>query len=650
MNEKIQKNSMLNSAQDALNHSHDLLLAFSRAAQSIQRASTAEGVYRAIGNRVKSMGGEVSLFMVDNDLQSLTVAYTSYAINLIRRVEKITGKLVIGQQFALASKSKYARTIAAGKIVYMESAKKYGAATFPKPLRLLVDEILNILKIEQAVFAPLHVDDEMLGLMIISGLSLTKSDLPAIESFAGHIAITLRNVRLTQKMQNELSARKRVEDTLRSSEERYRTLFDSMMDGIYRSTHAGKFVDVNPAMVKMFGYSSREEMLEVDIKKDLYFAPEERGSHILDTGRQEIDVYRMRRKDGSEIWVEDHGYYVHDDQGNILYHEGMLRDVTSRKRVEENSLLQSAALEAAANAISIIDKNGMIQWVNSAWVTLTGYSSEEAVGQSASIVKSGKQAAGFYKNMWATILAGKVWQGELINRRKDGSLYFEEETITPVLDEYGNVRNFIAIKLDITRRKQEEEELRLAKEKLEIANLELRFAFEHEQRLAHTDALTGVNNRRYLFEIAEHEFDIARRYQQSLSVIMFDLDHFKSLNDTFGHALGDQMLERVTQIARAELRDADSIGRYGGEEFLIILPVTSAEQAYLLAERVRKGVDALRVETNKGTAAVTLSIGIAEILHTPKDQSVENVINRADEAMYMAKRAGRNRTMLFSVE
>jgi PAS domain S-box-containing protein len=122
--------------------------------------------------------------------------------------------------------------------------------------------------------------------------------------------------------------------SMRESEERYHSLFDRMMDGIYRSSHEGRFIDINPALVKMFGYSSKEEMLNIDIKKELYFSPEERGSHILDTGKEETEVYRMRRKDGSEIWVEDHGYYVHDEQGNILFHEGILRDVTERVRAE----------------------------------------------------------------------------------------------------------------------------------------------------------------------------------------------------------------------------------------------------------------------------------------------------------------------------
>ena len=133
----------------------------------------------------------------------------------------------------------------------------------------------------------------------------------------------------------DITDRKQAENALHEFEERFRLLFDRMLDGVYRSTHDGKFVDVNPAMVKMFGYSSRKELLAVDIKKELYFAPDERGSHILDTGQEETDIYRMRRKDGSEIWVEDHGSYVHDADGNVIYHEGILRDITERKRTEQ---------------------------------------------------------------------------------------------------------------------------------------------------------------------------------------------------------------------------------------------------------------------------------------------------------------------------
>lgn len=139
--------------------------------------------------------------------------------------------------------------------------------------------------------------------------------------------------------------RKHAEEALRESEARYRSLFTQTLDGVYRSTHAGKFVDLNPAMVKMFGYSSQEEMFGIDIQTELYFDPAERDSHILETGEQGQEVYRMRRQDGSEIWVEDHGSYIYDDQGEIIFHEGILRDVTDRKQAELHILHLNAELE-----------------------------------------------------------------------------------------------------------------------------------------------------------------------------------------------------------------------------------------------------------------------------------------------------------------
>ena len=158
--------------------------------------------------------------------------------------------------------------------------------------------------------------------------------------------------RVSKEIENEKKL-KRAEEAIRESRERYLSLFDNMLDGIYRSTHDGKFVDVNPAMVRMFGYSSKEEMLQVDIINDLYFAPEERESNILGMGQEEIEIYRMRRKDGSEIWVEDHGHYVHDEQGRVLYHDGILRDITERKQTEQEQEKMLAQLTQAQKMESV---------------------------------------------------------------------------------------------------------------------------------------------------------------------------------------------------------------------------------------------------------------------------------------------------------
>ena len=172
----------------------------------------------------------------------------------------------------------------------------------------------------------------------------------------------------------------------------------------------------------------------------------------------------------------------------------------------------------------------------------------------------------------------------------------------------------------------------------------LKNALDLEKQLARTDSLTGINNRRYLYELAEREFEISQRYQQPLSVLMYDIDHFKKFNDTYGHMLGDHILKIVTETAVKELRSADTIGRYGGEEFIILMPMTNAEQAYSLAERIRMAVATTNVQTEKGDIFVTLSIGIVEKNYTLPLESVEEIFKRADEAMYAAKEAGRNRT------
>ncbi len=182
----------------------------------------------------------------------------------------------------------------------------------------------------------------------------------------------------------DISDRKRMEEALRASEERYRLLFDRMMDGVYRSTHEGRFVDINPAMVKMFRYESKEEMLRVDIRKDLYFSPADRESLFLDTGQEKIEIFPMRRKDGTAIWVEDHGQYVHDEAGNVLFHEGILRDVTERMRAEReiDEWKQRYELVASASRQVVYDYNiltGAITWSGSLKQVL-GYEMNEMSG------------------------------------------------------------------------------------------------------------------------------------------------------------------------------------------------------------------------------------------------------------------------------
>ncbi len=260
-----------------------------------------------------------------------------------------------------------------------------------------------------------------------------------------------------------VTERKKADERLRQSEERYRSLIDGMLDGTYRSTHDGRFVDVNPAFVNMFGYSNKQEMLDISsISKELYFLPDERGSHILDTGQEEVEVYRMRRKDGSEIWVEDHGRYVHDEHGNVLFHEGVLRDVTERVQAEER-LRQSeeryrSLIDGMLDGTYRSTHDGRFVDVNPAFVNMFGYSNKQEMLDISNVSK----ALYFSPDDRASLFldTGQERVEVFRMRRKDGSEIWVEDHGRYVHDEHGNVLFHEGVLRDVTERIRAEEALR----------------------------------------------------------------------------------------------------------------------------------------------------------------------------------------------
>ncbi len=206
----------------------------------------------------------------------------------------------------------------------------------------------------------------------------------------------------------------------------------------------------------------------------------------------------------------------------------------------------------------------------------------------------------------------------------------------------------VVVTADITPRKQAEDELQRAKQELENTNQELKLALQREKTAARTDSLTGLNNRRHFFDLANHAFAVAQRYHQPLSIILFDIDHFKLVNDRFGHLVGDHVLEQVAVALRRNLRRSDVLARYGGEEFVVLLPNTGGRQAAAVARYLRERVVAHQIATESGPVQVTLSGGVAELL--PGDNGIDAIIQRTDLALYQAKAAGRNRAILYSPE
>ena len=265
----------------------------------------------------------------------------------------------------------------------------------------------------------------------------------------------------------DLTEQKRIEEALKEREELSQKIIGTAMDGFWMLNLEGYVVDVNEAYCRMSGYS-HEELLSmhvssVEVVEDSPKLVVQHVQRIVQHGSEQFES-RHRCKDGRIIEVEViatslklRGHYVF----------AFMRDITERKRAEAYLRLQSAALESAANAIVITDKDGNVIWQNPAFTRLTGYPAGEIAGRNLRFLKSGRHDRDFYQGLWKTILAGRVWRAEMINRRKDGSLYHEENIITPVHAEHGEITHFVAVKQDITRRKQAEQLLQTSQERFQ---------------------------------------------------------------------------------------------------------------------------------------------------------------------------------------
>lgn len=258
------------------------------------------------------------------------------------------------------------------------------------------------------------------------------------------------------------------------------------------------------------------------------------------------------------------------------------------------------------------DLNGVIIETSTAFCEVSGYSKAELIGQPHSIVRHPDTPQSTYEDLWGTITKGNVWSGELKNVAKDGSLYWLDAIIDPIRSESGDICGYISIRQNITDKKQVE-------------------------KLSITDSLTGLDNRLRLDDVLSDEFSRMTRYALNLSLILCDIDFFKMVNDNYGHLVGDQVLISIAKILRLYCRDVDVIGRWGGEEFLIICRETDIDGAMVVAEKLRSLIaDHVFPQVGHKTA----SFGVTLVM--PKE-SVEDALQRADQALYRAKEAGRNR-------
>jgi diguanylate cyclase (GGDEF)-like protein/PAS domain S-box-containing protein len=278
------------------------------------------------------------------------------------------------------------------------------------------------------------------------------------------------------------------------------------------------------------------------------------------------------------------------------------------------------AAEQSSASILIVDTVGVILYANQAAMRTSQYGLEELLGQCATVLYPSEDQDSIYQEISTHVLRGFRWQGELRSRRKDGTIVWEEISVSPLRDRNATISRFLVVKEEISERRELEEELR---------------------HLASTDPLTGLLNRRSFFLTAEQEIARQHRHPRPLAVAMLDLDHFKSINDRFGHQAGDEALRIFAEVCRRHLREPDFMGRLGGEEFAVMLPETSVEQAMLAMERLRAAVEEIKVQiANDQAISITVSIGITGFEQS--DFKIDSALQRADKALYRAKTSGRN--------
>jgi diguanylate cyclase (GGDEF)-like protein/PAS domain S-box-containing protein len=638
------------------------------------------------------------------------------------------------------------------------------------------------------------------------------------------------NRRLFADMEGDIIVRKQVENALRHSEAHFREVFDNTAHGtfIIEVTEDGNF---------RIGDSNKAEEILTTIRRE-----DVMGKLLVDVFPPEVAQalhtnYSRCLEAGESIAYEEEVnlpgvgqrfYYttiapVRDESGRFYRIIGSTLEITARKQMEENLRQLSRAVEQSPASIVITDTAASIEYVNPKFTEVTGYTLEEAIGKNPRILKTSQTPKETHRQLWERLTSGEEWRGEFVNRKKNGELYYEFASISPITDSRGVTTHYLAVKEDITERKQAEEALarhdqeistlyeasleintlsdistllysiirracellkirsgalylfrrddetlevvgihRLPKkwvgikirqdeglagrvvqtkkpitvedyqnwegqldafrdsrarrvlgipliirdqitgvivlldkqvgsfsdndirlmslfadkaaiaienarlfsavqqelaekihteEDLRSANQILQFQLEAIEQLqtelreqAIRDPLTGLYNRRYLDETLKRELARAVRENYPISFVMIDIDYFKKINDTFGHGTGDMVLQKLATQLLGQTRIVDIVCRYGGEEFLIILPNTAVAIAFQIAERWRKSFMGMTMPLEYSGAQTTISCGISEFPLNGK--TVEELISTADKAMYHAKATGRNRVVV----
>ena len=428
----------------------------------------------------------------------------------------------------------------------------------------------------------------------------------------------------------DITERKKIEEALLESEEKYRSVVEQSGDGIILVGQSGNIIEWNRAMSQITGLP-REKMIDMPLWKAQYqLVLNERKSSVLEkkieqgirnflenaelVQKREMEERPIQRTDGNIRIMQSIIYPIMAKNSTML---GVTsRDITERKKAEEELYKLAQAVNFSGSSILITNLEGKIEFVNAAFSEVSGYSANEMIGKTPRILQSGKTDSQVYAELWETLKQGKIWRGELLNRKKTGELYWDFIVISPITDKEGKITHYVAVRDDITERKKEKE----------------RLAY-----MATHDILTNLPNRNFFNERLDHALTLAKRNLWQVALLFIDLNDFKLINDNFGHNAGDDALIEFGKRLKESIRDSDTVARLGGDEFVCLLEnIPSEEHLFRVIEKITENLEKPFYLADEHEMQLSASIGVSVFPQDAKDGSL--LLGRADYAMYEAKK------------
>ena len=505
---------------------------------------------------------------------------------------------------------------------------------YPQNIRNLFpqDQLLVDMDIEGYVGVALYNShNEIIGIIVALYKTAIKDPQLAkilFELFSGRISAEMERAAQNNDLGNLNMVLESKVSALVASESHLKSIVDAIPDAIFFTDLQQNIVGVNEGSELIFGYNIDDLAGKTP---SLFYASNEEYQHQVqlitnlakEEKRKPLEVSYLR-KDGTTFVGETISKPVNSADGQRLGFIGITKDITESKEKEERLELAASVFTHAREGIIITDPNAYIIDVNKTATEISGYSSAELIGLNASSFSTDWQSPEFHTHRIQLIVTDGKWSGEVWVRRKNGEAACLLQNVSAVYDEKGGVRNYVIMNSDITVMKKYQDQL---------------------ERSAHYDTLTNLPNRILLSDRLNQAMVQCQRRNQSLAVVFLDLDGFKTVNDTYGHETGDEMLLVLAQRMKEALRQDDTLSRFGGDEFVgILTDVTGLSDCEPVLERLLKAA-ATPVAVGDMVMRVSASIGVT--LYPQDGVDAEQLIRHADQAMYVAKQVGKNRYNFF---